>query len=355
MFQSICVCIPPQVELADEELSENEKLLKINKAFGHITVQEDAIMSLENEKNNEEEVEVEVTQNSKNNTNNSGNHSLPFKFTCEKCNLSLTYGEELEQHIQSHYQAEKKFICTKCSKTFLNADDLKRHEATHTSKEKKKHQKIEQCRFCDKIYNFQHLVDMHVIREHLHESGYDLQALDCDECEEKFATGALLNYHKKRSHVKGRRVKSYHEPKACPLCQTVTQSLANHMKSEHPDSPAYQCMYCSEMFVKLRTRKTHIEKHHRQVSCKYCTKEVENHEMLMKHLPLCERAPQTHREAWSRKIKDAHTRIYNCTHCKLKFKALNHLRKHEKEVHGTYQELQCHICLKKIPSNCAFK
>jgi KRAB domain-containing zinc finger protein len=271
-------------------------------------------------------------------------------FKCNKCDALLAYGEEIDLHMEAHLKACKDYACDKCNKSFIDEKQLIKHEKSHN-----KPKKIEQCKFCTRIYNFQHLVDKHIIREHLAESGLDVQALPCEQCEERFATEALLNYHKKRSHRRRCRRDSDTAETPCPLCQTVTSSIVEHMKSAHPTSPAYQCRYCPAMFVKIRTRKTHVEKQHRRVVCKYCGRHEPSHDALLKHLPLCAQAPKEHRDAWARKIKDSHTRVYNCSHCDLKFRALNHLRKHEKDVHGTYQMLQCHICLKKMSSSCAFK
>ena len=290
-----------EVEVGDSVLSEPEKLLKINQAFGHVTVTEDAIISRDEEKQREDleesldriEEAVSVIQSSVKPDRNlgedvglsdaqipsepvdktvensvmgptdgagDGTKNSTFRVKCEQCDKSLKLSE-IKTHQEQHEVVKLKFKCDLCLKSFLNRTDLN----THKKKDHKQKRKIEQCKFCERIFAFQHLVDKHIIQEHLEESGWKLDAFHCVGCEEKFATETLLNYHQKRSHF-GKVVSTvFHEPKPCPLCQTMSTTLVEHMKEKHPTVQYFKCRFCPEVFTKDRTRKSHVDKCHRQV------------------------------------------------------------------------------------------
>lgn len=380
--------------------SEREIMLRLNKAFGHVTVAEDAVMShaergdisettgsfreseasLGYDKEDDGTVVDKCNESggekrepimggagtpgdgtvAADNDDEKGDDKTRPKYKCEKCHQWIPLGRELFLHDQMHHGGQ--FSCSECDLVLADMASLNEHRLLHHSQQRQRRKKkIRQCQFCPRIFNFQHMVDRHVLSEHP-EHAESLTVADgngdvmrcCDECGQTFATSALLTYHIKRQHRIYSKF-SNHDPRPCPLCQTYSRSLLTHMKARHPTAPRYQCRYCPEMFAKLRTRKTHAEKMHRCHRCKYCGQEVPSHAHLLRHLPLCTAAPDSHRQAWSRKIKDAHSRIYNCSHCERKFAAMNRLRRHEKEEHGVYQELQCHICHKTFATNCSFK
>ena len=130
------------------------------------------------------------------------------KYQCERCPKKFAWKTALDSHIRDKHLFKYKMQCLKCNKTFVSKKGLDYH-----------------------------------LRISCEEKPSVDKPFDCDNCEQKFASGDSLWHHKNTFH-KGKRYN-------CTKCDRqflYSSVLQKHIKAKH-DKINYPCLICKKKFA----------------------------------------------------------------------------------------------------------
>ena len=123
------------------------------------------------------------------------------EFPCTECSEIFRFLKHLNHHYSKVHNMDppnsEKFPCDDCPKVFFLKKSLVNHKLKiHSGKPKK----TLNCPHCDKVYICRTGLDKHIRIYHDPENSHLISKAECKECNKKFKTGFLYNYHLKMVH-----------------------------------------------------------------------------------------------------------------------------------------------------------
>ena len=179
-------------------------------------------------------------------------------FNCNFCPLRFLSENLLSTHTRTQHMATITVIdCEICGKS-VRSKQLSKHMQTHQEK------KFE-CKLCYKKFSIQkyledHQKNVHRGEQHLFEQNLTESDLifECenDQCDKKFASEQILNYHKKHGHKETSFYCTF-----CPQIFARVTILRNHCKQVHGRKISHTgkeniCKLCYNAFEKKTNLKT---------------------------------------------------------------------------------------------------
>ena len=262
--------------------------------------------------------------------------SKEHKKECQKCEESFESHEKFKDHREMVHKEE---YCSFCRIYFppeyLANHDKDKHiceicqERVYSKwhhKNLKHNEKRYCCKYCDKTFSNNTLLQTHILKAHI-------KPLSCDVCDYTCGTQAQLDNHN-NSHVN----MSY----SCEECNLTFKSNYRkkiHVLEIHEKKFDYECSKCEKMFCLEGQLRHHMKVKHNFTArkgkeqqtfcCEYCVKQFNNLSTMNVH------------------INNVHLKIkkFPCTHCDKAFQANNRLREHLKMEHSDgIKKFQCDDC-----------
>ncbi|XP_065904055.1 oocyte zinc finger protein XlCOF6-like [Dysidea avara] len=255
---------------------------------------------------------------------------------CQYCSKSFKTKFNMKRHLLIH-TGEKPHQCQHCTKSFADSSTLRQHLSTHSE------EKPYQCHHCSKQF-----ADSRYLQRHLWVHTRE-KSRQCQHCSESFADSDSLQHHL-RTHTED-------SPHQCHLCSksfSYSSSLYRHLKT-HKEGKSYKCHDCNKSFYEESKLKRHMLVHTGH-QCQHCTKSFRDNFSLQRHLPTHTREHQCTQcsEVFTRPY-DLHChlqthsggKLYQCSHCNKKFASNSKLNKHLR-THTGEKRFHCEHCSKSF-------
>ena len=192
-------------------------------------------------------------------------HSVQKLFQCEYCEKGFNFKSDLKRHEMSH-TGKKPFSCQYCGKGLNSKGHLKEHEMIHTG------EKPFSCQYCEKRFISKRVCKGH---EMIHHGGEKLliyheersQKVNIDEKTTSLEQTAIFDEKRKKQRKFVKRSK----------CRNV-------YKQSHEVEKKFHCQYCGKGFK----CKSHLEEHERihtgekPFKCSHCSKKFRQSSNLLK-------------------------------------------------------------------------
>ena len=234
-------------------------------------------------------------------------------FNCNFCPLRFLTENLLSTHIRTKHMATFTMVdCKECGKS-LRSKQLSKHMQTHQEK------KFE-CKLCYKKFSIQkyledHQKNVHRSEQHLFEQDLteDDLLFECtnEQCDKRFASELILEYHKKHGHKEAFLYCTF-----CPQVFPSTKMLQKHCKDVHGRKMGH-------------TRKENI--------CKLCYNSFEKNSNLNSH----KKIHKEDKDFFNREINESDLQ-FMCTdiNCGQKFVSEKILKYHINRKHTTFREIE---------------
>lgn len=168
-------------------------------------------------------------------------------YNCSKCNMIFDTKAKRNRHVKTKHTKEIRHTCGYCKESF---NDYRKKEAHLIAAHGLTQPKLK-CQACDKLFDHQKRLAVHVKRDHLMERPHA-----CTVCEKKFfALGELRNHMTKHT---GER------PYKCEVCMKaygLAKTLREHMRI-HNDDRRFKCEHCGQAFVQKCSWRSHMKSKH---------------------------------------------------------------------------------------------
>lgn len=273
---------------------------------------------------------------------------------CNHCKFGTWTPQDLEAHkVQEHPELEQ-HICNQCEegKTFFSKQDLQNHiQKKHNDKALVDEESKTQCKQCFKVLSSvkklkEHTKNMHGI------------AVKCDTCGLSCPSKESLDFHKKTKH-QSQDLKSNTCQFGCGLSDFQdAKGNVDHLLEAHHSVESRQCVYCSLLVQDLNKLRIHYYAVHLKMklfSCSACNMDFAHKKSAQRHVQgRCknvanELRPKVIIDSTLKVIKEVskaagNEEKYTCLECQLRFKWKGDLDKHNKQVHGLTNDVQCQDC-----------
>ncbi|VVC26399.1 Hypothetical protein CINCED_3A013954 [Cinara cedri] len=222
--------------------------------------------------------------------------SINYVYNCEQCCQDFLYKEELEAHIETHYNENKKYLCPYCDAGFPYSNGLKNHLVKHidlngsenstsdVATNQIEHSPIRPIKSeqldqlfadlehisddCDEVYVEQDVDDKYQVRfatNDVVKSELDSLVDEDTNVDIEFNNVPLEDNNKtiinqqQITTVSKKRV-SY---TVCRLCLMIVSysRIGKHMKKKHNNAAPYQCELCHAEFNRKHIMDDHRRKH----------------------------------------------------------------------------------------------
>lgn len=255
--------------------------------------------------------------------------SYTYRFPCKICGRVLKKKITWRNHMSKHKNQE-------------NSSKEPWKIATHKSQYKYALIIIDGKEYyhCDKCGK--NLGNHHTFRKHLGVHT-DEKPFNCDSCERKFRTAALLSRHVDAVHKKIKNC-------VCELCGrgfNEKRVLENHRRIHTGERP-FVCETCGKSFSDPSSLYTHKKIHNKNytLSCNICNKFFPCKPHLERHLryhkgekpfpcDVCHKKFRDKQDVRRHRIIHYDMTVYTCQLCNSQYKALRSLKKHEKRFHSS--------------------
>ena len=187
-------------------------------------------------------------------------HAGVKPYSCEYCSKSFVHKCQLVTHTRIHLGV-KPYSCDKCGNTFSDRSAKIQHEKKCGFGDNLR------CRICDKIFNFQGLLDRHFTI-----------------CQDKFNKKASEEVEKPKPST----IQNNSESFSCNFCDKYFKSnekLKKHIYIAHSEKK-FKCEYCFKDFLLESMLDNHIRSHtgEKPFSCNLCNKAYPAKHNLMRHI-----------------------------------------------------------------------
>lgn len=236
---------------------------------------------------------------------------------------------------------------------FSSPDFESQRKQKNRPKQPKKNQKPDkrfECHHCGHVSDKKVSLKVHLQRMHFNHLKKHL----CDNCGQKFVTGAELNVHVRTIH----KNEKLYQCNQCPRTYLYLQSLKVHLTS-HSDVRQFVCELCSASYKTRAALFNHKKQHlfpNKEYICKECgniynTKiDYEKHinEMHSSDKKFC--CMDCGKRLKSKRSYEEHRRYHTgelvkCPQCPKQYPTENRLSKHILYVHsGQEKQYKCHLC-----------
>ena len=189
--------------------------------------------------------------------------------------------------------------------------------------EKSKGWKKKTCPICCKKFVNKYMVGRHIASEHERKNRFE-----CTKCSESFASKFAVNYHVKRNHTEDFR---------CEKCGMDSPDFKSYMthKSSHLTTSSTVVLKCNEC-DKIFSSKSNLNRHYCQVHGLETRFDIDK--VAVQVYPFqCDQCSSNYKRKDDLKVHVEHKHgpeencIFDCQHCRKKFKYKSSLRKHEKK------------------------
>ena len=245
------------------------------------------------------------------------NHKQFLNSICPHCDQEFVEKHQRNKH-EEYAHGFKRLVCSLCDEIFATQQALAHHEdMVHKGIRYRKEFWDILCPHCDQKFLEKLKRDRHVKYVH------GKNRLDCNLCEENFASKQALMYHEDVVHKKLSPVKC----EVCGASFASSISLKNHRKYVHSDSAKCKCGLCGALFKQNKDLMFHIRNKH-QINTK---------------------------DHFKNEWNDTEERErFQCTSCDSNYKYKKDLEAHKKKNHGSQSEatsFSCKICGKAFTQN----
>ena len=244
-------------------------------------------------------------------------NNLNVKYSCHICSEEFLSINIYFEHVKSAHGNDQEnndlcsqFMCDDCKENFSSKTLLKNHTT-------KVHGRYE-CHFCNKRYQNNHILLIHITREHVNANAFRPE-LECGNCGNSFGSSTDCKKHEKS---------------CCPLCKKNLENVAGlkkHIRFVHDKERPVQCNECHKKFVTKHTLATHMSEVHegKRYACDLCDKVF---------------GVQT-RLNWHRNEFHDPNNIPKCDICGIVFRTRDILKRHSNSIHGKKpEEHKCEKC-----------
>ena len=321
--------------------------------------------------------------------NTPDNHVREHK--CRMCEKSFRLKRDLNRHTKGvhSFKESKKYKCEQCPSSYGQKVHLKIHSKRKHSEVIHESPREYACHLCPQTYDQKIQLKIHIKDVHIEsldtqveiETNKDFEEtyLNCDECQNSFATGYDLRVHQESEHSKeGKyecRISSSSFHQIADLTKHVEDNHQNHDLSttekelqietgernvemqnkiqifekvvEHKLT-RYKCKQCNKSFKRAQAAKNHFDIIHnfiRKYKCELCSKQFGYKNVLKIHILTM------HREGENKKYKCEQCNMvhdgekcYKCNQCGNSFSKIGSLNRHKMTVHDGIKRFQCEQC-----------